>query len=438
MQWGPQKAFYNLFFPRRYGAKETPSKTDVVEQQGVTSIACSVMAAYSEFDYLPGRFRAPILETIAEEEECDEGSVCESPRGTRSTTSSPPLDSSYQDFTEGDSCNTQTHSPFSTGGNGIGESERLTMDQQMLGSTGAYSPFSPTSASSEFQDMTGDEDCQKLADIVGSSSRYRVLEEKIASEATMRVAIDTYSNTKVILMVYKSDVTQSHRELLQRFEECKHIPKVLNTVRVADGRSLLVLEYGNLTLSDWMKSNKHNLLSRKAVVSEILEAFVGLHSQGIRSGKVKPSLLMWYSSDQSWKFLGPHLTLEAVSKGSFSHSRRYAAPEILQNEAKHQSQVWNPQFSDMWTFGVIAFEILSGRRFHDPGARLEAVGKQLIGKKPLPSLSRIQEPAARRLLKRLLSLDPSERPTAKQTMENIYFRSRTVQDVRSARLTCVD
>jgi len=440
MQWGPQKAFYNFFFPGRYTNKETQTKTDANQPNVLSARAYFASSPYADYGYYPGGFNLPALETIIEDEEYAESDECDecddSSCQKGSTSSSPILDSSNQIFADCSPYNARPLTPLTpslTGDSGICESEYSSIHEQSAeGSMSAFGAFSPTRMSSESQENVGDEDYQKLADVVGADARYKLLDERITSEANLRLAIDTQTNAKVILIVCKSDVSHKHCDLL-RFEECKHIPKMLNIIRVADGRCVLVLECGSYTLSEWMKTSKHDLPSRKAVVEEILEAFVDLHGQRIRSGKVKPSLLMWYSSDQSWKFLGPYVTLETSKKSS--HSRRYAAPELIQNEAKWQS-IWSQQSSDMWSFGAMTFEILSGKRLNDPAASLEAVGKYLFGKRSLPSLNRIQEPAARRLLKKLLSVDPRERPTAKQTLKSTYFRP--VQDVYSTRLTWID
>lgn len=431
MQWGPQKAFYNFFFPGRYTNKETQTKTDANQPHVLSARACLSSSPYADFGYYPGVFNLPALETIVEDEEYVESDECDDSCHKGSTSSSPIMDSSNQIFDDCSPYNARPPTP-SVGESGVCESEYSSTHDQAEGSTSASGAYSPTPMSSESQENVGDEDYQKLAEIVGPDARYKLLDERIASEAHLRLAIDTQTNDKVILLVFKSDVSHQHCDLL-RFEECKHIPKMLNIIRVADGRCVLVLESGSYTLSEWMKNSKHDLPSRKAVVEEILEAFVDLHGQRIRSGKVKPSLLMWYPTDQSWKFLGPYVTLETSKKSS--HSRRYAAPEVIHNEAKWQS-IWMQQSSDMWSFGAMTFEILSGKRLHDPSASLEAVGKYLFGKRPLPSLNRIQEPAARRLLKKLFSVDPRERPTAKQTLKSTYFRP--VQDVYSTRLTWID
>lgn len=440
MQWGPQKAFYNFFFPGRYTNKETKTQSDTNQPHVLSARACLSSSPYADFGYYYGGYNLPALETIVEDEEyvesdeCDECDDSSCQKG--STSSSPILDSNNQIFPDCSPHSPQPLTPLtpsSTGNGEICESEYSSIQEQAgEGSTSACGFFLPTRMSSESQESVGDEDYQKLGDIVGADARYKLLDERIATEANLRLAIDTQTNAKVILIVFKSDVSHKHCDLL-RFEECKHIPKMLNIIRVADGRCILVLECGSYTLSEWMKSSKHDLPSRKAVVEEILEAFVDLHGQRIRSGKVKPSLLMWYPTDQSWKFLGPYVTLENSKKSS--HSRRYAAPELIQNEAKWQS-IMMQQSSDMWSFGAMTFEILSGKRLHDPAVSLETVGKYLFGKKPLPSLNRIQEPAARRLLKKLLSVDPRDRPTAKQTLKSTYFRP--VQDVYSTRLTWID
>lgn len=366
---------------------------------------------------ISGVFYSSPLETIAEVDECsDHSHSC-----ARQPSSSSPPDSSYQMFVDCGSLHRQSLPSASNDGNEACTSDRVGSQEQAtegLVAVGSVLPTMPENSTSEEQALRND-DCHELEDVLDSTTRYWISKEVMAGEPNVRFAIDTHSGTKVILVFYRRNVYCDHGDLLDRFKNCKHLPKVLDANQLSNGWWYLVFDRGDFTLSEWM-TKKHSPQSRKQVLAEILEALVDLRNHGVMFGNLKPSTLMWFSSDHSWKFLGPYLSLEVASKTLDSYSRRYTAPELIRNE-RWRSKDYPKHMAWMWTFGVIAFEILSGRSFHGTRATLQAVGKFLIGKEALPSLSRIREPIGQIVLKKLLSIDPCERPTAKEALENIFF-----------------
>jgi len=372
---------------------------------------------YTNNRWISGVFYSSPLEPIAEVDECSE----QSHSCARQPSSSSPPDSGYQMSVD---CSFVHRPPLpsaSTDGNEASTSEQLNNQDQTteeLVATRSVLPAMPENSTSQ-EPVPGNNECQELDNVLDSTTRYRISKEVMAGEPNVRFATDTHSGARVILALYRRNVYCDHGDFLERFKNCKHLPEVLDANQLSNGWWYLVFDRGDFTLSEWM-TKKHIPQSRKQVLAEILEALVDLHDHGIMFGNLKPSTLMWFSSDQSWKFLGPYLSLEVASKTLDSYSRRYTAPELIRHE-RWRSKHYPKHMAWMWSFGVIAFEVLSGRRFHGKRATLQAVGKFLIGKEPLPSLSRIREPNGQIILKKLLSLDPRKRPTAKEALENIFF-----------------
>lgn len=103
----------------------------------------------------------------------------------------------------------------------------------------------------------------------------------------------------------------------------------------------------------------------------------------------------------------------------------YAAPEILAAVARGARSIQASASADVWALGVVALELLAGRRAFAGTASREAIVAQVTGDTPLP-----WEPpsaTAPELLRRLrvlkrsvlacLARDPAARPTAEAVLD---------------------
>jgi serine/threonine protein kinase len=104
---------------------------------------------------------------------------------------------------------------------------------------------------------------------------------------------------------------------------------------------------------------------------------------------------------------------------SLSFSPRYAAPEVLRAFENKEVTVLVDTSMDMWSLGVMAFELLTDAPAFPRDIKQEDIIDQLVGRKPLPweqigakgKLDKLR--MLRRSLVKCLSRNPSERPTAK-------------------------
>jgi serine/threonine protein kinase len=76
--------------------------------------------------------------------------------------------------------------------------------------------------------------------------------------------------------------------------------------------------------------------------------------------------------------------LFAGSKMPLSFSLTYASPEVIAAYDAGETQVTVSGAADMWSLGVIAYELLTGRRAFPKECHLDEVRAQVIGAKPLP------------------------------------------------------
>ena len=108
----------------------------------------------------------------------------------------------------------------------------------------------------------------------------------------------------------------------------------------------------------------------------------------------------------------------------------YTPPEVIHSlEAGSRTIVADPA-ADMWAFGAIAYELLTGAPIFPRGTPLPDVLAQLAGRQPLPwETSRGSRPQLRRLRRlrgsvlRLLERDPVRRLSAEQVVGtwNAFF-----------------
>lgn len=89
-------------------------------------------------------------------------------------------------------------------------------------------------------------------------------------------------------------------------------------------------------------------------------ALIDLHASRIIHCDLKPENIMFFGSEYKWKVLDLD---SAVIEGSVSEvysTRQYAAPEIERAKQQGSNAMVLFRSADMWSFGVILFEVMSG------------------------------------------------------------------------------
>ena len=89
-------------------------------------------------------------------------------------------------------------------------------------------------------------------------------------------------------------------------------------------------------------------------------ALIDLHASRIIHCDLKPENIMFFGSEHKWKVLDLD---SAVIDGQMSEvypTLRYAAPEIAKAKQQGLKAMALGTSADMWSFGVILFEVMSG------------------------------------------------------------------------------
>ena len=91
---------------------------------------------------------------------------------------------------------------------------------------------------------------------------------------------------------------------------------------------------------------------------QILQSLSDLHEHSIVHNALDPSHIAWFPMDFCWKLLKLETASNVGDRIPFPRAipRRYAAPET-QKAAGHVKCMTS---TDMWAFGLIAFEVTTG------------------------------------------------------------------------------
>jgi hypothetical protein len=199
-----------------------------------------------------------------------------------------------------------------------------------------------------------------------------------------------------------------------------HIAHVYG-VEERDGVRALVMELvDGQTLGDVLASARLPVPKALALARQIAQALDAAHDKGIVHRDLKPANIKITSNDDV-KVLdfglakalepegadrdvasSPTMTAQATEIGMILGTAAYMAPEQASGRPVDKR-------ADVWAFGVVLFEMLTGRRLFEGetvNETLAAVLRQEIDLSPLPADT---PPAVRRLLRRCLERDVKQR-----------------------------
>ena len=190
---------------------------------------------------------------------------------------------------------------------------------------------------------------------------------------------------------------------------------------------------------------------------QVLEALEYSHSQGFVHGGLDPTHVMWFADDLSWKLVNLSGAMPTGESTVQPNACRYTCPETTQSLEKGHGGICAKPSMDMWSFGLLAFEVLTSKppsgRYRSPMASLPAPGSHVADAVGIPDLierqleqkpvcgertvkrwlsanrrGRIDDALHQqsfRFVRSLLQRDPEKRRTATEALEDVLFRSAT-------------
>ncbi len=190
-----------------------------------------------------------------------------------------------------------------------------------------------------------------------------------------------------------------------------------NVISVLDhsiSHPFIVLEYCNGgTLKDRLQSpyNEEQVYKWGFDIASALEAAHNLQPNKLIHRDLKPANLLLHNNEVkvsdfgTSKFISETESLKTLHGG---YTPSYAAPEA------YDGKVY--EATDIWSFGVILYEIISGKLPFSGGSMIEMMKNiALETPTPLPKLNglKVDEPLYS-LVEKCLAKDPTKRPTAKE------------------------
>ena len=99
--------------------------------------------------------------------------------------------------------------------------------------------------------------------------------------------------------------------------------------------------------------------SHKRNALQVLEALEYVHARGITYRNLTPKHIMWFANEFTWKLVDVEY---ASSEGEPTIPHRigtYDPPESIEAERHGKEGLPLHPAADMWSFGIIAFEVLT-------------------------------------------------------------------------------
>jgi serine/threonine protein kinase len=253
------------------------------------------------------------------------------------------------------------------------------------------------------------------------------------ASAVVVFAYDTLSAERVALkfMVDEAEFTAERKHFMRA--ACKFVVKVRDVVLPAKGSDesslehypCLVCERGDFTLEHLTKKRRDmDNIQKQSILHTLLKAVHHLHVHvGMVHCDLKPQNVVKVADEDRWKLIDLATACDDGDEVPLNYTLRYAAPEVIKTAAAGATTTVRRCASDMWSLGVMAYELYTGERlFGDMSNAQVAATLAMAGEVPLPGLHNIESNAARFIVK-LLVKDPKERWTADKSLEARFFRS---------------
>ncbi len=202
---------------------------------------------------------------------------------------------------------------------------------------------------------------------------------------------------------------------------------------IIDGKFVMVMEYvdGN-NLRDIITEGGVDLKQSHSIIIQVLEALIYAHGNNVLHRDLKPeNILITLKDDQGIVKITDFGLAKFIRSGSISASSAgtpiYMAPESWSGSYSEKS--------DMWSLGVVLYELLTGvPPFLDD--TLEGLKRKISKTKFLaPNVLRHDIPELlAESISSMLALDPRSRPTAEQLAGKIKNQSKAVRGLKHVEL----
>eukprot|EP00184_Porphyridium_aerugineum_P003732 CAMPEP_0184696982 /NCGR_PEP_ID=MMETSP0313-20130426/4123_1 /TAXON_ID=2792 /ORGANISM="Porphyridium aerugineum, Strain SAG 1380-2" /LENGTH=485 /DNA_ID=CAMNT_0027155741 /DNA_START=196 /DNA_END=1653 /DNA_ORIENTATION=+ len=232
-----------------------------------------------------------------------------------------------------------------------------------------------------------------------------------------------------IKILEKATMKEKDYRLLRRemviAAHLKH-DNIVSTLDIFDTstRLYLVLEFmpGGMLYDVIAQQGRFSESHAAVIMKDLFESLSYLHSHSIMHRDIKPENLLCTRNRYPLnvkladfgfaKFID---NMEEYTLGSAVGTPYYVAPEVVKKEGYNT-------FCDMWSAGIIMYNLLSGKRPFEGTKRPEVLAKIKEGQFTFPNEDWDDISAeAKRLIRGLLQVDPSKRLSARGALNHPWF-----------------
>eukprot|EP00892_Ulva_mutabilis_P002848 jgi/Ulvmu1/12564/UM091_0005.1 len=184
--------------------------------------------------------------------------------------------------------------------------------------------------------------------------------------------------------MYANDTLKPHAPKVEAVYDPDQSPDAL-TDRF--GRALppcIVTERGE-SLTEWSRRAKPDVFQAIAVLAHAAVRLRDMHGSGYVHRDIKPSNIMLLPRENRWTVIDFGRAAPIGQDAPLAGSLEYMAPEIMHATAAHATSAAADPAMDAWAIGVVAFELLTGKKALTPAkSGADAVRAQLRGETLLP------------------------------------------------------
>ncbi|KAK3268131.1 hypothetical protein CYMTET_23350, partial [Cymbomonas tetramitiformis] len=139
---------------------------------------------------------------------------------------------------------------------------------------------------------------------------------------------------------------------------------------------------------------------------------------------LKPANVVKFAAEDTWKLVDLATASSIREKAPVEYTLRYAAPEVIRAALEGHEVAAREPAADLWSAGVMMFELYTGRRLFGEEVADEEVVKQLYGTAELAvkGLAMCEVGAARLICDKLLVKEASERWPAEKVLSSSFFK----------------
>jgi len=191
--------------------------------------------------------------------------------------------------------------------------------------------------------------------------RYLIQSGRVKGKPHVVFAKNIYSKDAVVLKFYSSrKLFENAVDKHCRLEESVHICKMMDVIEETGFPPCIVFEKADCTLKEWLQNANPGLFQRKDALHQILCALTELHNHNIVHCDLKPDNIMFFAPAHKLKLVDLDSSVSVGQESVVHATIWYSPPEIeLARKQGIETMVLDTKV-DMWSFGIIVFEVVSG------------------------------------------------------------------------------